>query len=101
MRGKSLLSDESDPRCYVCHTTYGLHVHHVYPGSGRRSVSDEEGCWVYLCGPHHNMSNMGVHFNNALDIEIRRRCQAAWEHRKGISDPDHSEFIRVFGANYL
>lgn len=101
MRGKSLLSDESDPRCYVCHTTYGLHIHHVYPGNGRRGISDEEGCWIYLCGPHHNMSDIGVHFNKSLDLEIRRRCEAAWERREGISDPEHAEFIRTFGVNYL
>ena len=101
MRGKSLLSDESDPQCYVCHTTYNLHVHHCFPGTGRRKVSDEEGCWVYLCAPHHNMSNAGVHFDKALDLEIRRRCQAAWEEREGIHDPEHREFIRVFGCNYL
>lgn len=101
MRGKSVLSDESNPRCYVCHTTMNLHVHHCFPGNGRREVADEQGCWVYLCGPHHNMSNMGVHFNKALDLEIRRRCQAAWEQREGIDDPEHAEFRHLFDANYL
>lgn len=100
-RGRSLLSDESDPNCYVCGATQNLHVHHCFPGYGRRKISDEEGCWVYLCGPHHNMSNAGVHFDKALDLEIRRRCETAWEEREGISDPEHAEFIRVFGANYL
>ena len=101
MRGRSLLSDESDPRCYVCGSTYNLHVHHVYPGCGRRKVSDEQGCWVYLCGPHHNQSNHGVHFDRQLDIEIRRQCQMAWEERDGVSDPEHREFIATFGRNYL
>lgn len=101
MRGKSVLSDERNPRCWLCGTTLGLHVHHVFPGNGRRDVSDEEGCWVYLCGPHHNLSPMGVHFNKAFDLELRRRCQAAWEQREGIDDPEHAEFIRTFKVNYL
>lgn len=100
-RGKSLLSDESDPRCLICGTTYNLHVHHVYGGAGRRNVSDREGCWCYLCGPHHNMSNLGVHFDKQADTWLKRRCQAAWEEREGIDDPEHHEFIRLMGANYL
>lgn len=101
VRGKSLLSDESDPCCYVCGATYNLHVHHCFPGYGRRKVSDEEGCWVYLCGPHHNQSNAGVHFNKSLDLEIRRKCQEAWEQREGIDELDHETFIALMGANYL
>lgn len=97
----SLLSDESDPCCYVCGTTYNLHVHHCFPGYGRRKVSDREGCWVYLCAPHHNMSNEGVHFNHELDMELRRRCQEAWEEREGIDEPDHETFIALMGRNYL
>jgi len=101
MRGKSLLSDESDPRCYICHTTMNLHVHHCFPGSGRREISDEEGCWCYLCAFHHNMSNNGVHFNRQLDLWLRRKCQATWERREGINDTEHKAFIARFGVNYL
>lgn len=101
MRDKSLMSDESDPCCYVCGTTLNLHVHHCFPGCGRRKVSDEQGCWVYLCGPHHNMSNHGVHFDRKLDLRIRRDCQRRWEQREGIDDPEHKAFIALFGVNYL
>lgn len=78
-----------------------LHIHHCFPGVGRRGVSDREGCWVYLCGPHHNMSNHGVHFDRRLDLEIRRRCQTAWERHEGIDDPEHKRFIATFGCSYL
>lgn len=98
MRGKSLLSDESDPKCYVCGNTYNLHVHHCFPGYGRRSVSDVQGCWVYLCGYHHNQSNNGVHFNHELDLRIRRDCQRRWMEREHATVDD---FRKVFYANYL
>lgn len=101
MRGKSLLSDESDPCCYICHTTMNLHVHHCFPGSGRREVSDDEGCWCYLCAGHHNLSNTSVHHDRQLDLWLRKKCQAAWERREGINDPEHKAFIDRFGANYL
>lgn len=101
MRGKSLLSNERNPRCFVCGTTLNLHVHHVYGGVGRRPVSDEEGCWVYLCGRHHNQSNEGVHFNKKMDAFFKATCQMRWEQRECIDDPEHSEFIARFGRNYL
>lgn len=98
MRGKSLYSDE--PECWICHSPV-VHVHHIYPGTGRRGVSDREGCWVYLCPAHHNMSNMGVHFDKELDAFFRSDCQRRWERREGISDPEHKAFIELMGRNYL
>lgn len=97
-RGRSLLSDESEPCCYVCGTPFNLHVHHCFPGYGRRKVSDEEGAWVYLCGRHHNMSNAGVHFDHDLDMHIRRECQRRWMEREHATADD---FRKVFYASYL
>ena len=82
--------------CYVCGTTMNLHKHHVYGGTGRRQISDREGCWCWLCGYHHNLSNAGVHRNHALDIRIKRECQEAWE-----AGRSREEFIRTFGRSYL
>lgn len=98
-RKPSLLSDMSDPCCYVCGNTHNLHKHHVFGGTGRRKVSEREGCWVYLCGPHHNMSNEGVHFDHDLDTRIKQECQRRWEEREGVED--HSAFIALMGRNYL
>lgn len=93
---KSLLSD--DVECIVCRTTRDLHIHHVYPGVGRRKISEREGCWCYLCARHHNMSNQGVHFDKSLDLRLKAMCQSAWEQKTGKST---QEFIRLFGRNYL
>ena len=92
---KSIISNA--PKCLVCLTTRNLHRHHVYGGVGRRSKSERYGCWVYLCGRHHNMSNDGVHFNKELDSKIKRQCQKEWEKRYGSRE----QFIEIFGRNYL
>ena len=84
--------------CYVCGTTMNLHKHHVYGGTGRRQSSDREGCGVWLCADHHNMSRAGVHQNHKLDNRIKVECQEAWEARTGRS---REEFIKTFGRNYL
>ena len=95
----SLYSDE--PTCWLCGSPY-VHRHHIYPGNGRRQVSDREGCWVYLCGPHHNMSNRGVHFDKELDAFFREDCQRRWEEREGlVGDEAHDAFREVFGISYL
>jgi len=92
---RSLISDER--QCYVCGTTLNLHRHHIYPGNGRREVSEKYGCWVYLCARHHNMSNAGVHFDKKLNDHLRRLCQKRWEKAYGT----RKEFVQHFGRNYL
>lgn len=87
----------NEPRCYICGTTRGLHVHHVYGGIGRRQLSEKYGCWCYLCGWHHNLSNFGVHSDRKTDLMLKRKCQEAWEARNGGLDA----FIAVFGRSYL
>lgn len=86
--------------CYLCGSPY-THLHHIFPGAGRRDVSDREGCTVHLCYEHHNGSNRGVHFDREFDRELRAECQRRWEEREGIRDHDHAEFIRLFGRNYI
>lgn len=83
--------------CLLCRSPY-VHRHHIFPGTGRRDVSEREGCWVYLCGPHHNLSDQGVHFDRDLDLRLRRDCQLRWEEREGVG---HDEFIKVFGESYV
>ena len=86
--------------CWVCADPVTV-THHIYPGNGRRSVSDREGCTIQLCNRHHNMSNEGVHFNKKFDAFLRADCQRRWEQREGIDDPEHTEFRHLFGVSYL
>lgn len=87
---------QTKKQCYVCGTVQGLHKHHVYPGIANRRLSEEYGCWVWLCGPHHNLSNDGVHFNAELDRRIKSECQAAFEQTY-----TREKFREVFGKSYL
>lgn len=92
----SLYSDERE--CWICHNPHDLHKHHVYPGAGRRKVSDREGCWVYLCARHHNMSDFGVHFDKELDAFFRADCERRWLRE---NDATIEDFIALFGCSYL
>lgn len=91
---KSIISNERF--CLVCGSPMNIHKHHIYEGSGRRKLSEQYGCWCYLCARHHNMSNQGVHFNKVLDLKLKQQCQKAfeWNHTR-------DDFIKIFGRNYL
>lgn len=94
---KSLLrSDPGLTCCYVCGTEYGLHEHHVFYGSGDRKQSEKYGCKVKLCGPHHNLSGAGVHFNPLLDTELKQKFQ-----RLFMAEYGPMEYMRIFGRNYI
>ena len=99
-RDKSILQPKMD-ECYICrkingiHTTYGLHTHEIFFGVNRQN-SIKWGCYVKLCGYHHNGSNDGVHYNIAQDLDLKRDGQIAFEKLYG-----HDKFMEVFGKNYL
>lgn len=86
--------------CFICQNP-NVARHHIYGGHGRRPVSDDEGCWVYLCPRHHNMSDFGVHFDKELDMFFKADCQRRWERREGIKEPGHETFIRLMGRSYV
>ena len=86
---------QTDKKCFMCGRTEGLHKHHIF-GAANRRWSEEYGLWIYLCPPDHNMSDHGVHFNKALDLEIKRLAQREFEDTHSRED-----FLRIFGRNYL
>lgn len=51
---------------------------------------------MWLCGPHHNLSTAGVHFNKKLDEELKQYAQREFEKVYG-----HDKFMEVFNRNYL
>ena len=91
---KSIMQTEK--RCRVCGTTYGLHEHHIFYGTANRKQSEKHGFKVYLCGRHHNLSEEGVHFDHELDLRIKRDCQSVFE-----KTHSREEFISIIGKNYL
>lgn len=92
---KSIIAN--DKECFFCGTTQNLHRHHIYGGVANRKLSEEYGCWVYLCARHHNMSDIGVHYNRQDDLALKRLCQRVWEKNYG----GREKFIETFGKSYL
>lgn len=90
---KSIIQEQKE--CFVCKTTYNLHEHHIYEGTGRRKQSEKYGMKIWLCGRHHNLSNEGVHFNKELDLQIKRMAQKKFEETY-----QDLEFIKIFGRSY-
>lgn len=95
MMSESILSNEKV--CFRCGTPLDLHKHHIFFGNANRKMSERFGCWIWLCARHHNMSDEGIHFDRAYDLEIKQMCQEEWENRMG----DRAAFIRTFGKSYL
>lgn len=91
---KTIMQDAKE--CYITQRTDNLHKHHIYEGSGRRKLSEKYGCWVWLTGEWHNMSDHGVHFNKPLDLKLKRECQQKFEEAHS-----RKEFMQIFGRSYL
>jgi hypothetical protein len=91
----SLYGEERE--CWICHTPLSVEKHHIYQGS-RRSISEREGCTVYLCHAHHQDQRFGVHYDADLMRFFKRDCQRRWEEREGKG---HDEFRAVFYESYL
>lgn len=87
---------QSERECFVCKTKNNLHMHHIFYGTANREVSERNGFKVYLCGYHHNLSNFGVHFDNKLDIALKRYAQQLYE-----QEHTRADFIKLVGKSYL
>lgn len=92
---KSIISN--DRKCFICGATESLHKHHIFYGNANRRNSEKQGCWVYLCARHHNMSKDGVHFNKDKDLYLKKFAQATWEMENGTRE----QFREIFGKSYL
>lgn len=82
--------------CFFCKSPY-VHKHHVFYGTANRKLSDKDGMVIWLCPMHHNMSNLGIHFDHDLDLEVKQIAQKRWEEIYG----ERKDFIRRYGKSYL
>ena len=87
---------DNEKQCLVCGSIGGLHKHHIYYGTANRKLSEQYGRWCYLCGRHHNMSNLGVHFCKSLDTNLKQHAQKRFNEVYPELD-----FVKIFGKNYL
>ena len=94
---QSIVSNEV--KCLICemmpHETH-LYTHNVFYGEGREELSKQYGCWCYLCGRHHHMSNAGVHFNPDIDRKLKAHTQKRFNEVYPELD-----FVKIFGKDYL
>ena len=93
---QSIISNKKE--CFRCHTISNLHKHHIFFGTANRKKSDKDGCWIWLCGIHHNLSNAGIHFDKEYDLKIKKLTEEKWLE---YYDEDVKSFINRYGRNYL
>ena len=92
--GQSLICN--DKECFICGKLDQLHKHHIFKASNR-NFSEEDGCWIWLCGADHNLSNAGVHYNKQFNITLEKYCQHRWEEVHG----DREAFRKRYGRSWL
>lgn len=68
----------------------------VFYGNSNRKQSEKYGCWVWLCGRHHNLSDYGIHFDKELDLKVKKLAQSKFE-----ENHSRQEFMQIFGKNWL
>lgn len=99
---KSIIQEKKE--CFICRMNYNvetisaLHEHHIFEGTGRRKQSEKFGLKVWLCVRHHNLYNgsEAVHFNKALDLELKQLAQKKFEETY-----TRDEFRKHFIKSYL
>lgn len=91
---KSIIIDDLT-MCFVCGRP-AEGTHHILYGSANRRLADKYKLVVGLCYAHHRGNN-GVHGGNKeLDIMLKQLAQ-----RRFIEEYKDSDFIAIFGRNYL
>lgn len=87
---------QNKKECFVCHTIYNLHLHHIIFGKNRKKC-DEDKLMIYLCKDHHE-GTYGVHGKKGhnLDLELKRMAQRKYEETH-----TRDEFIKRYKKSYL
>ena len=96
MKRFSIIHNLDDKECLICGSTQNIHIHEVFYGTANRQLSIKYGLCVCLCGRHHNLSNVGVHFNKQLDTNLKQHAQ-----QKFNEVYPELNFMKIFGKNYL
>lgn len=93
---RSILPGDRKGWCWLCDKQKPTEEHHIYGGPCRKA-SEEYGLKVHLCLECHRTGPRAAHAcKDTADI-LHRAGQRAFEEKAG----SRSEFIRVFGRNYL
>ena len=91
-----------DDCCFICAEVYKKYVwtdteeHHVFFGTGKRELSDEDGLTVRLCKAHHREGPEAAHKNHLADMYLKVVAQAKYEETH-----TREEFMKRYGKSYL
>jgi hypothetical protein len=89
----------AEKKCYQTGRTDHLDKHHVFPGVGKRKISDKYGFWVWLTKEWHNGDSricVHSHPNTGLDLQLKQECQQHFE-----LDNIREAWIALIGRSYL
>ena len=70
---------------------HDIHVHHIF-GAANKANSEKYHFLMPLRADWHDMADYGIHFNEALDLRYKRKCQEYWLQHYGTKE----EFIEIF-----
>ena len=91
-------------RCFICNSNDRVAKHEAF-GGPNRDKSKQYGLVYELCGPHHNLSNIGVHFDKDLDLKLKKHAEKIWIMANTDDNIPYEErinkFIEVFHKNYI
>lgn len=83
--------------CYMCGCWKNIEEHHIFFGTGLRSISEENGLKVHLCMECHRTGPNAVHNCKEVNLYFKKIAQQAYESQKGSRE----DFIKLIGKNYL
>lgn len=89
----SIIENDINGICYVCLRQGPTEVHHMMHGTANRRQADKYGLTVNLCRECHRRVHEG---HDGLDKELMQTAQRTFEKYHA-----HTEWMRVFGKNYL
>ena len=90
---RSILRTEKGS-CYICHKSGFTHEHHIFHGTANRKKAEELGLKVHLCPECHGK----VHMDHEWDLLLKQHGEQMWLIH---NDKEISDFIKVFGKNYI
>ena len=77
---------------------YSYNVRHEVFGGPNRQQSIKDGLVIFLTPEMHNMSNLGIHFNQEFMDYAHKIAEQTWIKYYNKTKED---FIKEYGKNYL
>lgn len=93
--GKSIINPKSE-RCFLCGWKTPLEAHHIFHGTARRRLADEDGMIVYICRECHREVHEAE--DREHDESLKAMGEMVWCRYYGKTIDD---FIKRYGKNYI